>query len=1422
MIRRRIIVVLCALSFAVGASAQDDTVSLYLPFDGAVNAGNVKPRVYGEPTYTKGIRGEAVVVGGKARLVYPGAEHFDPTQGACSFWAAPVDWTPQVNAFQFLVSFLSGSANTDLLLYKIHHGPTLTMLVRNDGVKVRTLDKPIVSWRRGQWHHVAATWGADGYRFYVDGERVGERPAIELPPAPWLAITVGTAYPHWGMLGEKKTAIDDLRIYSKPLSAEQILKQFTVQRDASDVLRREAEERRAMIDKIRTSNLAQAARGAVVFTSSFADYKAGYSDNLIDGDLDSVWRSFDDELPQWIELRWAYPVRVSSLAFTEIAPSHITAWSMQAWDRIGAWHNVVDGKGDAERVETAFDEIEADRLRLMITGNDGPATQISEIEVYGPEDQVNVGALRPFWHGWHIWHPEPEEKVIMAPRYFRGTFDVGEGEQVRSAFVQLYTNDLYEVYVNGTKVAEGFKAMGPVAIGEHVRPGRNCLAVMATPTSQPRWTHMAVTCDVTLNTTAGTRYVASDRTWKTSTAAADGWLLAGFDDGGWSAPLMIAPVGKAVWGRLSYADVAARDKVVLRKVELPTVPARPGDSVLVRLHLRPVEQLKHDHVLVWELADTPHLAGWGEYDVCRGTLLPGAMTQWPTDRDTVIEFNVPLPAWAPHGSTPLRIEGLNRRTGGAGLELVDSAGRRIDQVGAIEVDRVGGKITHPPTKPVVRVTVDRPTKAFAIGDQVVSPLVHAYMRPSYERLHLSATTGIHLYQARAYPVQFDGTAKQFDLLRRVLEQHIENAIRIDDQAKIIVFLDMRPAATWRKRHPEAALLTAAGKHGPQSYFAREHEQMAAGELRKLVQYLEAQPYASRIFAYHLITCGTPDSVLGGVEDNLFVKDRDKLTLGDYNPQAIDAFRRWLRKRHPSVDALRRAWRSDDVTFDTATPINNQLTAMGAGGGVFRDPTLADVGTMPTDYFEFLSGGILRFYLKLAEVVKQETNHRALVGVYYGYDVAHLRGYNAVGGVVQNNNFEQDQMMTTQLVDYWAMVPSYGHRWAGSHYESQHSLASLQLHDRGFMSEMDTRTHTAVARAHGRQRSVRESVEVLKRDMATLMMTGYGGWFADWTSPGTRGVGYFMDPKLRDVMRRAKQIYDDTLDRPRDSRAEIAVFISGRTWFHHDVRLAPPIYNNLVARMMFEELPKLGTPYDIYRFEDLADPRVRQQYKLLIFVNPFVMDESDVATIQSLRRDGKAMLWFYAPGYVYPQRGLDVEHIRRAAGLSVAVKDDKERMAYRVTDTDHSVTRGITADTAVSMAPYGYAISNELHPPEIGPVFYVDDKEARTLGVYPDGRSALAVKDRSVYSAVPYMDRALLRNVAAWAGVHLYSDAGPIVLAAGDMVMIHVGHDAGDMVTVRLPQRRRVTDLFTNRQIAEFADRIVLPARRCNTFLLRCE
>ena len=358
--------------------------------------------------------------------------------------------------------------------------------------------------------------------------------------------------------------------------------------------------------------------------------------------------------------------------------------------------------------------------------------------------------------------------------------------------------------------------------------------------------------------------------------------------------------------------------------------------------------------------------------------------------------------------------------------------------------------------------------------------------------------------------------------------------------------------------------------------------------------------------------------------------------------------------------------------------------------------------------------------------------------------------------------------------------------------------------------------------------MKETVAVFQRDLASTICQGFGCWHSDMgKGDGRAGIGWFNHPEICGAIAKMNEICKTGLSRERVRTAEVAVFISGHTWYYHDVYNAQNIYNNLVMRVIYNEMPRIGAPFDVYQMNDLKDDTIQKKYKLYVFINPYYMSAEEAQSVERLKRGGKTLFWFYAPGYVNRATGLVAGNISNTTGIIIKKKPEpREEMQYSVTNTNHLVTQEMDPKSVLKAAGFGYPLAQKMHPTAFGPVFYADDPKAVALAAYPDGRTAVAAKDmgawKSVYCAMPYADKHLIRGVARYAGVHLYCPVDVVMDADNRLVMVHNGFEGVKNIVVRLPQKQTVYDAWTGESVGRDTDRIAVKLEDCRTRLFRLE
>jgi hypothetical protein len=89
-------------------------------------------------------------------------------------------------------------------------------------------------------------------------------------------------------------------------------------------------------------------------------------------------------------------------------------------------------------------------------------------------------------------------------------------------------------------------------------------------------------------------------------------------------------------------------------------------------------------------------------------------------------------------------------------------------------------------------------------------------------------------------------------------------------------------------------------------------------------------------------------------------------------------------------------------------------------------------------------------------------------------------------------------------------------------------------------------------------------------------------------------------------------------------------------------------------------------------------------------------------------------------------------------------------------------------------------------------------------------------------ALPYLDTHTLRNIAKFAGVHVYCDDDIILNADNRFLMVHNGYGGERVVTLKLPEPRTVTDALSGKPVAENTTAFSLRIPECATEILRLQ
>ena len=452
-----------------------------------------------------------------------------------------------------------------------------------------------------------------------------------------------------------------------------------------------------------------------------------------------------------------------------------------------------------------------------------------------------------------------------------------------------------------------------------------------------------------------------------------------------------------------------------------------------------------------------------------------------------------------------------------------------------------------------------------------------------------------------------------------IDQHLRKALEAPT-VYIIPAIDLgRNNSWWRIANPDERYMRMVnGKLTPRdgasstaSFFSDKFRDEASVALRNYIRHVEKMGWAKRVIGYQ-VNWGRAAEWIAWEP------------LSDMNPHALAKFREFLRtKYNGDVNALRKAWKDENVDFDNALPADNMMQASSKDGYII-DP--ADGRRIP-DYVAFYRRRTTDMLLHFMGVVKDATNGKALVGTYAS------PGYSYQ---------EFERIVTSDKIDFGVSSSFYFNREInGVSLTQSVSMETFRKNGKLYWHDADARTYLWPDERFGVSKNIYESVmSSLRRDFGGVFVKQMGiTWFS--LHPD-RNV--FADPAVMDDIGRIRAVCDTALQINADfsNIAETAVI------FDPEIHRLPyrsnaPLHINYI---------KIGIPVDFYPLNDLKHlVNAKKQYKLIILLGCGYVTPQQRDFIKFLRNDNRTMLFMYANGIAEPD------------GFSVAAAEDLSGFKY---------------------------------------------------------------------------------------------------------------------------------------------------------------
>ncbi len=596
------------------------------------------------------------------------------------------------------------------------------------------------------------------------------------------------------------------------------------------------------------------------------------------------------------------------------------------------------------------------------------------------------------------------------------------------------------------------------------------------------------------------------------------------------------------------------------------------------------------------------------------------------------------------------------------------------------------------------------------------------------------------------------------------------------------------------------------------------------------KWLESTRWSDRIIGF-MLNAGSTEEWL--------IFDSNETIRGNYQTAYVREFRRWLRSRYGTDSALKTAWNMPEASLETVKPPDGYSRKINHIFGTFSllDPAL----NRPfIDYYYFLNETLAENLEAICRSVKEAAGTPIVCGGFHSY----LWWETGVYSYIQEYGHTLLQRLKeSPWIDFISDITSYDCRYPGGPSGYLGLPHSINLDGKLHYTEVDLTTvaslpdnykkaweaaDAATIKARTAEpaipnriwqwdlnycgRDMDEQLGILQREHMHNLITGTPYWWFDIRSHN------YQAPEIIAEMKKLSALGSRAVHWNRGSCSQVAFIVSEDTPMYQSsmsgelIRFELESLHGLLADLANRRWGLAGIPFDTYELKDLAKPQFPgEQYKLMLFVNCAVIPEKAAEGIRRWQCDGRVMVWTHAAGVIDGKSlapGLGAELI----GMKLGWRNERQHMHVHIKDTGHALTRG---GETLDFWSEG----------SMGPVFFAADEKAVAFGrLTHGGEPAFSVREHgnwtSVHLSIFNFGPQLLRNLAEFAGAHIWCTSDDVIYANHSLLCLHTA--SAGVKQIRLPAEAYATDLWTGERTKVPVASLEVPMQAYRTRAWRLE
>ncbi len=633
--------------------------------------------------------------------------------------------------------------------------------------------------------------------------------------------------------------------------------------------------------------------------------------------------------------------------------------------------------------------------------------------------------------------------------------------------------------------------------------------------------------------------------------------------------------------------------------------------------------------------------------------------------------------------------------------------------------------------------------------------------------------------------------------------------------------------SWKALHQDLMFIGEDGKVLDSPSLASERYWTDLARAAKAaITHVEAQPWSNRVLGYW---CGMFGEGTYGPLAQYY--------LYDHSPLMTAKWRAFLQEQYGTVAALQNAYRDPTLTFETIEVPKDPLlgSQREVAEQLYWQPAASNRARR--DYLTLVSRLVHDGYAQIMRACAEATGGKKLC--LYDAVKMPMLGWNLLGFFDANQSWwpAYPEMMSgggylhmTELFDKpgfdGLITPhDYQARGMGGVYQPEGLVDSMVLRGKLFLSEMDLRTYNNPPMDYGAARTDKEYAAISWRNFADSFTRGYQSYWMDLC--GNKD-GWFGNTGLQQIIARQVAVIRDSAQWTHEDVPGIAMILDDSAVL--ETNGSGNYLNEAVMWEMKMGLARCGVPVRTYLLEDLKLANF-PKHRVFYFPNLFKVDEERLKLLrEKVFRDGNVVVWGPGSG-ISDGNTLSTASASKLTGFTFEpmMMSNLPRRTL-VTNFTHPLTAGLAADTIIG-GPLAYGPG--LYPKDgvvLGAAWTKLGRNYAGLAVKSLGKGARGANppeavlgagdwDAVFTTAIP-LPANLWRNLARYAGAHVYTESNDILLADSTIVALHSIQPG--VKKIALPGTYRVWDVISGLEIGARLREITFTMIEPDTRVFRLE